>query len=232
MENTVTLSFFQKKTVNELRSKAEKYVFLFEFKQQAEKKDEIIKQKDDEIKKLRNEKMIKLLSRGHNNYRSPSEFSTHSNIAKHNCDLHDLCIISQEDPDNSAIPVEVWSPAIGKFKNEVNSIYESRRTGGLSLADTSETKIVRPLLRELCNRQKSENDHRKNFKNLLEVFMGHYDIRECREGHTEPDLAVFCKEGENSPDIIVKVKKAHQCASVDPLDRNYMLLPNDFWYRG
>ena len=141
-------------------------------------------------------------------------FSAHSNLIKHE-KLPELCIICHETPEKMIIPVELWSPAIGKFSIEINSYKSSSFTPSFN-----DVQTVLPLIQKLCKRFKKETEHTKVFKDLMKVYMENIkkpSNMNSKESNSKivPDLALFSKF--HTPEIIVEDKKGHQGTNADPL---------------
>lgn len=127
--------------------------------------------------------------------------------------MPELCVFSQEGPHKKTFPVELLSPAIGKFAVEINALKSDNE---IQLPEDVNTIV--PLIAELCCRPKDEIIHKAKFKELLVKFFDSkkYDITTSSSPQSVPDLAVF-SSGSIVPEIIVKVKKGHQGTNADPL---------------
>lgn len=134
--------------------------------------------------------------------------------------MKELCIISHEHPYFSAIPVELWSPAIGKFAIEMNTL----KSDEFQLSDeANEVNKIYPLIYELYLRSENDPAHKRKCKKLLNVFFDDkYKIRKSRGSESAPDIAVFSANA-TVPEIIVVVKQGHQGSYKDPLVESLLL---------
>merc|ERR1712000_329022 len=139
----VHITPFQQNIYNKLTN-SEKYGFLI-LQQQLKEAQKKLHERELEVGRLQHKDLVLPLATFRNtngvlvHCNTPSSFSAHSNLKQHK-KLEELCIICHENPEKMIIPVELWSPAIGKFSIEI--IVEDKKGHQGTNAD--------PLVEAIC----------------------------------------------------------------------------------